>query len=181
MGALVTNKYFLALLHLAVFEPMIQHLPSLFQNAKSIFNIFLDALQISRKVTFKGRVVRFRVQANWCWPLQISIIADQVRTSFWFNVSVGIIIILHWIGKQPIKSDGTNVIIVLDNVLVIATSKLRSIDCHNTAIKICEALECKGWIPLFSLCMVVIASWTMAHFTWTTSMELTQPGNPAAL
>ncbi len=57
-----------------------------------------------------------------------------------------------------------NVIIVLDDVLVIATSKLRSIDRHNPAIKICEALECKGWIPLFSLCTVVIAGWTIGPF-----------------
>ena len=53
---------------------------------------------------------------------------------------------------------------MFDNVLVIATSKLRSIYCHNPAIKICGALKRKDWIPLFSLCTVVIAGWTLGPF-----------------
>jgi hypothetical protein len=40
------DKYFLALLHLAKYEPMIQHLPPLFLNTKITFNVLLDTLQI---------------------------------------------------------------------------------------------------------------------------------------
>ena len=159
-----SNKYLLAFLHLLLLEPMIQHLPSLLQNAESSFEIFLNTLQISQKVTFNGRDVRSRVQTNKCWPAQITIVTDQIHTLLQFNGTISIVILPCGIGKQLIKSDGTHIINVLDNVFVIATSKLWSIDCHNPAIKICETLTHKGWIPLFSLCMVMITSQTICPF-----------------
>ncbi len=53
---------------------------------------------------------------------------------------------------------------MLNNILVIATSELWSIDCQNPAIKICETLKRKGWITLFSLWTVMIAGWTICPF-----------------
>ena len=68
-------------------------------------------------------------------------------------------------GQDPlIESDGTNIIDVPGNVLVIATSKLRSIDCQNPVIKICETLKRKSWIPFFSLCTAMIAKQTICLF-----------------
>jgi hypothetical protein len=159
-----SNKYLLTFLHLAKLEPMIEYLPSLLQNAKSTFNIFLDTLQISRKVTFAGRVVRARVRTNRCWPSEITIVTDQIHTSVQFNGTIGIIILPCGVGKQLTESDVTKIIVVLDDVLVIATSKLWSIDCQNPAIKICETLKRKGWIPLFPLCMVMVAGRTICPF-----------------
>jgi hypothetical protein len=143
---------------------MIEYLPSLLQNAKSTYDIFLDTLQISRKVTFNGRVDSARVRTNQCWPLEITIVTDQIHTLLQFNGTISIIILPCGVGKQLTESDDTNIIVVLYDVLLIATSELWSIDCQNPEIRICETLKRKGWIPLFSLCAVVIAGWTNCPF-----------------
>ena len=133
-----------------MFEPMIEHLPPLLWNTQSTFYILLDALQIYQKETFLCCVVCFRVRAYWHWPKQITIITDQVHISLRSNVLIAIIILPHCIGKQAIMSDGTNIVIVLDNVLVILTSP---------PIKICDALKPKGGIPLFPLFTILDCQW----------------------
>jgi hypothetical protein len=91
----------------------------------------------------------------------MTIVADQVHTSLRSNVPVSIIILPRCIGKQAIFPDGTNIAVVLDNVLVISTAELWSIDRHHPPIKICDALKPKSRIPLFPFCTVMIASGTI--------------------
>ncbi len=131
---------------------------------QSTFDIILDTLQISRKVIFNGRVVRAQVRTNRCWPSEITIVTDQIHTSLQFNGTIGIIILPCGVGKQLTESDGTNTLVMLNDIFVIATSELWSIDCQNPAIKICETLTRKGWITLFSLWTVMIAGWTICPF-----------------
>jgi hypothetical protein len=52
----------------------------------------------------------------------------------------------------------------LDNVFVIPSSKLWSINRHQAAIKISDALKCKGGIPLLSLCAIVVTRRAICPF-----------------
>ena len=128
---------------------MIEHLPPLLKNTECTFKILSKTLQICQKETFLCCVVCFQVRAYWHWPKQITIVTDQVHKSLRSNVLVTIIILPHCIGKQAIMSDGTSIVIVLDNVLVILTSKLWPIDRYHPLIKICDASQ--GWDTPLSL------------------------------
>ncbi len=88
----------------------------------------------------------------------------HVHTLLRFNGTIGFIILPCGVGKQLTESDGTTIFVILNDILVIVTSELWSMDCQNPAIKICETLKRKGWITLFSLCTFMIAGWTICPF-----------------
>ena len=79
------------------------------------------------------------------WPSNVPVIADNIH-AFRQTKLFAMRIILPLDTGKPTLAEQTNVVVNLNDMLIVITSKLRTKDSEDATIEVCDALKCKGRI-----------------------------------
>ncbi len=116
----------------------------------------MDTLQIGREISLNSFSVVDNVGTNRCWPGKVTIVPNEIQTTFLIYAAINSVIFPTSI-LIPSSMDVMNIVIGFNNFLIIFCAKLWTINTEYPVIKVSNALESKSRVTLLTLGMVIIA------------------------
>jgi hypothetical protein len=160
MKVAACNKDLLTYSNVLAWQTAIQYAPSFFKDPKCTLYILSDTLEVCGEVTLV-RVTRLSgIRANSLRPLQIPVVANEIRTSIGTNLTI-LIIILPPSTTKPPSMNLSHFQIQLKDLFVIPRSKHRTKNAEDATIVVGDTLEAKSRLALFPFCHINIPSRTL--------------------